>query len=87
MAKHYQTSVEEIKKMIEQQGGEASIENSLRTREAVEALAKKAKVTDGEWIDENQAKAVEAEKTAKKEKPAKATKKKPKKTSKKKDEG
>ena len=28
------------------------LRNNLRTRKAVEALVEKAKVTDGEWVDE-----------------------------------
>jgi hypothetical protein len=39
---------------LSQQGGEANISNSLRTRKAVEALVREAKITDGEWIDPNQ---------------------------------
>ncbi len=54
MAQYYQTSVEEFRKSLDQQGGEAMIENNLRTRKAVDALVDKAKVTDGEWVDESQ---------------------------------
>ena len=54
MAKYYRTTPEEIRSSIAQQGGEANIANSLRTRKAVEALAREAKITDGEWIDPNQ---------------------------------
>lgn len=55
MAQHYRTTPEEIRSSLaKQQGGEANIANSLRTRKAVEALAREAKVTDGEWIDPNQ---------------------------------
>jgi len=54
MAKYYRTTPEEIRSSLAQQGGEANIANSLRTRKAVEALAANAKVTDGEWIDPNQ---------------------------------
>jgi trigger factor len=54
MAKYYQTSVEEFRKSLAQQGGDAMIQNNLRTRKAVEALVDKAKVKDGEWIEENQ---------------------------------
>jgi trigger factor len=53
MAHYYQTSVEEFRNSLEQQGGEAMIENNLRTRKAVEVLVEKANVIDGEWIDEN----------------------------------
>jgi len=53
MAEHYQTTVEEFRKNLESQGGEFSIENNLRTREAVEKLVENSTVTDGEWADEN----------------------------------
>ncbi|MGI8787433.1 MAG: trigger factor [Pyrinomonadaceae bacterium] len=62
MAQYYQTTPEEIRASLnQQQGGEANIANSLRTRKAVEALVKNAKVTDGEWIDPNQPPTEEAE--------------------------
>lgn len=54
MAEYYQVSTDEVRKMLDEQGGEMMIENNLRTRAAVEILVKKAKVSDGEWIDENQ---------------------------------
>jgi len=54
MAQYYRTTPEEIRGSLAQQGGEANIANSLRTRKAVEALATNAKITDGEWIDPNQ---------------------------------
>jgi len=54
MAQHYRTTTEEIRQSLSQQGGDANIANSLRTRKAVEALAANAKITDGEWIDPNQ---------------------------------
>lgn len=55
MARHYRTTSEEIRASLnQQQGGEANIANSLRTRKAVEALVTNAKITDGEWIDPNQ---------------------------------
>ncbi|MDQ3323770.1 MAG: trigger factor, partial [Acidobacteriota bacterium] len=59
VARYYRTTPEEIRKSLSQQGGEENIANTLRTRKAVEALVKNAKVSDGEWIDENQA-AIEA---------------------------
>jgi trigger factor len=52
MAEYYQRSVEEFRQALEQQGGEAMIENNLRTRKAVEALVAKANVKEGEWIEE-----------------------------------
>lgn len=55
MAQQYGVSPEEIRTSLNQQGGEANIASSLRTRKAVEALVNNAKITDGEWIDETQA--------------------------------
>ncbi|MEZ5346049.1 MAG: trigger factor [Pyrinomonadaceae bacterium] len=81
MAKHYQVSTDEVRKMLEEQGGEAMIENNLRTRAAVEVLVDKAKITDGEWVNENQAQPVEKsdskKKSSKKKKAAAKTKSKP----------
>lgn len=54
MAHYYQTSVEEFRKSLDEQGGDAMIQNNLRTRKAVEALVAKAKVKDGEWVEEDQ---------------------------------
>ncbi|MCW5961695.1 MAG: trigger factor [Pyrinomonadaceae bacterium] len=82
MASYYRVSPEEIRTSLSQQeGGEANIANSLRTRKAVEALFENAKIKDGEWIDESQP-AIEAggekEKAPKKSaKPAKAKAEKP----------
>ena len=83
MAQYYRVSPDEIRNSLAQQGGEANIANSLRTRKAIEALAANAKITDGEWIDENQpqisAKSEETEEKTEakdKEKKPKASKKK-----------
>ncbi|MBA3631587.1 MAG: trigger factor [Acidobacteria bacterium] len=55
MADYYRTTPEEIRaSLAQQQGGEENIANSLRTRKSIEALVEKAKITDGEWIDETQ---------------------------------
>jgi trigger factor len=55
MAQYYGVSSEEIRASLEkQQGGEANIANNLRTRKAIEALVKNAKITEGEWTSENQ---------------------------------
>ncbi|MBA4120869.1 MAG: trigger factor [Acidobacteria bacterium] len=85
MAQYYRTTPEEIRNSLsQQQGGEANIANSLRTRKAVQVLVDHAKITDGEWIDENQpaAEAEEEEKAKVKSKKAKkdnqAVEKKPK---------
>ena len=65
MAQHYRTTPEEIRNSLnKQQGGEANIANSLRTRKAVEALVSNAKIIDGEWTDPNQ---VPVEETAPRE--------------------
>ncbi len=53
MADYYRTSSDEIRQSLEKQpGGTDNIKNNLRTRKAIEALISHAKVTDGEWIDE-----------------------------------
>ena len=52
MAEYYRATPEELRSSLEKQGGEATIENNLRTRKSIEALIDKAKVSDGEWIDE-----------------------------------
>ncbi len=54
MARHYRVTPEDVRASMAQQGGEDGIANSLRTRKAVEALMKNAKITDAEWIDESQ---------------------------------
>ncbi len=76
MAKHYRATPEQIRKSLEEQGGDANIAHSLRNRKAVEAIVSNAKVTDGEWIDETVAPQIEAEKEAVEEE---KTEKKPKK--------
>jgi trigger factor len=52
MAEYYRTTPEEVRKSLERQGGSNTIENNLRTRKSIEAMISKAKVVDGEWIDE-----------------------------------
>lgn len=73
MATYYRATPEQIRKSLEDQGGEANIAHSIRNRKSVEAIFSNAKVTDGEWIDETvapqiEAEAVEEEKTEKKPK-------------------
>ncbi|MEP6787261.1 MAG: trigger factor [Acidobacteriota bacterium] len=71
MAEVYKATVEEVRESLESQGGGLeNIRHNLKTRKAIEALIKKVKVTDGEWIDES---AAQPEAT---EKPKKAEKKK-----------
>jgi len=80
MAQYYRTTPEEIRNSLsQQQNGEANIANSLRTRKAVQALVDYAKITDGEWIEENQPAEEMEDKDAekpKKEKKSKAENKK-----------
>jgi len=73
MAEYYQTTPEEVRKSLEQQGGEGTIENNLRTRKSIEALIAKAKVTEGEWVEETN---IETSPESQEEKPKKAAKKK-----------
>lgn len=76
MAEYYRTTVDEIRQSLEKQGGGIeNIHNNLKTRKSIEAVIAKAKVTEGEWIDEAVA-AADAESAAAEEKPKKAAKKK-----------
>lgn len=52
MAEYYRTSADEVRESLKKQGGEDNIRNNLRTRKAIEALIAKAKVVDGEWVEE-----------------------------------
>lgn len=65
LAEYYRSTPEEVRESLAKQGGTATIENNLRTRKSIEALIAKAKVTDGEWVDENQMPAAEEEKPKK----------------------
>lgn len=73
MAGYYRKTPAEVRTSLERQGGTSAIENNLRTRKSIEALVAKAKVVDGEWIDES---AAEAAGESKEEKPKKVAKKK-----------
>ena len=53
MAEHYRTTPDEIRLSLERQGGTGTIHNNLRTRKSIEAMIAKAKVVEGEWIDES----------------------------------
>lgn len=66
MAEYYRSTPDELKKSLEKQGGYRTIENNLRTRKTVEALINKAKIVDGEWIDENAPEPVVSEEKPKK---------------------
>lgn len=79
MAGYYRSSPDEIRQSIEKQaGGIENIRNNLKTRKAIEAVVTKAKITDGEWVDENPEMPVEeSKKRSRAKKPsAKAAKKK-----------
>lgn len=54
MAAYYRATPEQIRASLAQQGGENNIADRMRSRKAVEKLLEKAKITDAEWIDENQ---------------------------------
>ncbi len=75
MAEYYRSSAEEIRESLEKQGGGVeNIRNNLKTRKSIEAVIAKAKVTEGEWVDESLAQAEIEEKPvkeAKKKAPAK----------------
>ena len=79
MADYYRASADEIRESLEKQGGGVeNIRNNLKTRKAIEAVVAKAKVTDGEWVDEAETPAVEEKPKkgkAKKEPAKKAAKK------------
>lgn len=77
MAEYYRASIEEIRDSLEKQGGGIdNIRNNLKTRKSIEAVIAKAKVTDGEWVDETVGQSAEAAAVADEEKPKKAAKKK-----------
>ena len=56
IADYYRSTPEEIRSSLaQQQGGEENIKNNLRTRKAIEALIKHAKISEADWIDESNA--------------------------------
>jgi trigger factor len=75
MAFYYKTTPEEIRSSLEQQGGEANIANSLRTRKAVEAIVENATVTEAEWVEETQPEPEKAKAKGKKKEEDKPKKK------------
>jgi trigger factor len=85
IAQYYGVSVEQVRASLAQQGGENNIADRIRSRKAVEALVEKAKVSEGEWIDESQA-AAETE-TATEETSEEESEAKPKRASRKKADG
>lgn len=74
LAAYYRTTPEQIRTSLSQQGGENSVADRLRSRKSVEKLVEKAKVTDAEWIDENQPPAEVAQTETEKEEKPKAKK-------------
>ena len=72
MAEYYRTGADEIKESLSKQGGLDNIRNNLKTRKSIEAVIAHAKVTDGEWVDENVAQTeAKSEAEPKEEKPKK----------------
>ncbi len=72
MAEYYRASPEVIRESLEKQGGGVeNIRNNLKTRKSIEAVMAKAKVTEGEWVDESLTAVDDSE-----QKPAKEVKKK-----------
>jgi trigger factor len=72
MAEYYRTDPAEVRKSFEENKGLDQVRNNLKTRKAIEALISKAKITEGDWIDETVAETgAEQEKP---EKPKKAAK-------------
>jgi trigger factor len=55
MAASSHATMEDVRAHLEKHGGEANIAERLRSRKAVEAVLDHATITDGEWVDENQA--------------------------------
>ncbi len=54
MSEYYRSSAEEIRESLEKQGGGVeNIRNNLKTRKAIEAVVAKAKITEGDWVDES----------------------------------
>jgi len=75
MAEFYRSTPEEVRESIEKQGDSTDgIRNNLKTRKSIEAIIAKAKVTDGEWIDETLAPGEPAEEKKLKKKASAKTK-------------
>ncbi len=76
MAVYYKVSVDEVRKSLEQNGGEFSVAERLRSRKAVDVIYENAKITEGEWLDEAQLAALEnsaeTEENVEEKKPKKA---------------
>ena len=53
MADQYHAPLEDVRKSFEKNNGLEQVRNNLRTRKAIEALISKAKITEGDWVDES----------------------------------
>jgi trigger factor len=62
IAQYSQQTPEEVRAALTNQNGENSIADRLRNRKAIETLVDNAVITEGEWIDEQQA-AMQTEET------------------------
>lgn len=67
LARYHHTSADEVRGMLEKQRGLDNLRNNLRTRKAIEALAAKAKIVDGEWEEPEQPNSEDVEKEEVKE--------------------
>jgi len=74
IAEQYKATPEQIKESLEGQGGTGTIDNNLRTRKSIEALIAKAKITEGDWIDESVGHHTEETSDEAEEKPKKVAK-------------
>jgi trigger factor len=72
VAQYYRTTADEVRKSFDKNNGLEQIRNNLKTRKAIEALIAKAKITEGNWVDEKVGEAKVA--TEKKPKAKKAAK-------------
>lgn len=54
MAANSRATIEEVREHLQKHGGEENIAERLRSRKAVEALMDHAKITDGEWLTDDQ---------------------------------
>ena len=52
MAEYYRTDPTEVRKNFEENKGLEQVRNNLKTQKAIEALISKAKITEGDWVDE-----------------------------------
>ena len=75
IAAYYKAPAADVRESMEIQGdGIDNIRNTLKTRKSIEAIVAKAKITEGDWIDETVGQPETAEKpkkTAKKKEPTK----------------